>query len=307
MKKMVNLSPKYCLFIATYLLLIICISCDSEVPAHTEDVTITIDVKEVSAGYAQVRFSTDKEAFYLISIQPVRENINPQEKAKIFMLLSLDSAYVEYLYWRNQQLQQSVPFVADFASHSLQYGSIEHFFTLLEPSKDYWIYAFVVDPTTNKPAGKLFVETITTDSVSTRPIFFDYRVEGNWDYVYPKDSLGEIQSKIPWVYEVVDSLTIRENGVQSPGEYFFNRFESIYKQEYDRILYGIYAHENISDEDTSTTKFEIGKTYYAAMASLDAPLVYPLPSSVYDIYRFTWMGDTTNFYFTSVQSIDGEW
>ena len=71
MKKMVNLSSKYCLFIATYLLLIICISCDSEVPAHTEDVTITIDVKEVSAGYAQVRFSTDKEAVYLISIQPV--------------------------------------------------------------------------------------------------------------------------------------------------------------------------------------------------------------------------------------------
>ncbi len=283
-------------------------ACNPDVVAYTEDVEITIDVEQVSAGFAQVRFSTNKEAFYLISIQPTQEGINPHDIAKTFMLLSLDSAYADYLYWRNKQLQQYIPFVADFSSHSLQYGDIKHFFTLLQPSTEYWVYAFVVDPNTNKPAGKLFLETITTDSVSRIPVQFEYRIDGCWDYIYPVDSAGEILSTIPWVGETMDSVSIREGGWRVPGEYFFDRFKNVYYEEYDRILYGIYAHENNGVGDgTSVTNFEVGKTYYTAMAALDAPLVFPLPRSIYNVYRFTWMGDSTSLYFTPAESMDGEW
>ena len=283
-------------------------ACNPEVAAYTEDVEITIDVEQVSAGFAQVRFSTNKEAFYLISIQPTKEGIDPQKIAKTFMLLSLDSAYADYLYWRNKQLQQNIPFVADFSSHSLQYGDIKHFFTLLQPSMEYWVYAFVVDPKTNKPAGKLFVETITTDSISTIPLQFEYRIDGCWDYIYPVDSTGEIVSTTPWVGETMDSITIREAGWRVPGEYFFDRFKNVYYEDYERILYGIYAHENNGIGDgTSTTHFEEGKTYYTAMAALDAPLVFPLPKNVYNVYRFTWMGDSTSLYFTPADCTGGAW
>ena len=283
-------------------------ACNPEVAAYTEDVEITIDVEQVSAGFAQVRFSTNKEAFYLISIQPTKEGIDPQKIAKTFMLLSLDSAYADYLYWRNKQLQQNIPFVADFSSHSLQYGDIKHFFTLLQPSMEYWVYAFVVDPKTNKPAGKLFVETITTDSISTIPLQFEYRIDGCWDYIYPVDSTGAIVSTTPWVGETMDSITIREAGWRVPGEYFFDRFKNVYYEDYERILYGIYAHENNGIGDgTSTTHFEEGKTYYTAMAALDAPLVFPLPKNVYNVYRFTWMGDSTSLYFTPADCTGGAW
>ena len=283
-------------------------ACNPEVAAHTEGVEITINVEQVSAGFAQVSFSTNKEAFYLISIQPTQEGIDPQQIAKTFMLLSLDSAYVDYLYWRNKQLQQYIPFVADFSSHSLQYGDITHFFTLLQPKTEYWVYAFVVDPNTNKPAGKLFVETITTDSISTIPLQFEYRVDGYWDYIYPVDSTGEVVSTIPWVCETIDSVTIREGGWRVPGEYFFSRFKDVYYEDYERILYGIYAHKNDGVGDgTSVTHFKEGVTYYTGMAALDAPLVFPLPRNIYNIYRFTWRGDTTNFYLTPAQSLDGSW
>jgi hypothetical protein len=283
-------------------------ACNPEVAAHTEDVQITIDIEQVSAGFAQVSFSTNKEAFYLISIQPTQEGIDPQKIAKTFMLLSLDSAYVDYLYWRNKQLQQHIPFVADFSSHSLQYGDITHFFTLLQPNTEYWVYAFVVDPNTNKPAGKLFVETITTDSVSRIPLQFEYRIRGYWDYIYPVDSTGEVVSTIPWVCETIDSISIREGGWRVPGEYFFSRFKNVYYEEYDRILYGIYAHNNDGVGDgTSPTHFQEGVTYYTGMAALDAPLVFPLPRNIYNIYRFTWQGDSTNLYLTPVQSLDGSW
>ena len=284
-------------------------ACNPNAVAYTEGVEITIDVEQVSAGFAQVRFSTNKEAFYLISIQPTREDIDPQKIAKTFMLLSLDSAYADYLYWRNKQLQQHIPFVADFPSHSLQYGNIKHFFTLLRPNTEYWVYAFVVDPITNKPAGKLFVETITTDSTSRIPVQFEYRIDGYWDYIYPKDSMGEIISTIPWVGETIDSVSIREGGWNSPGEYFFERFKHVYHEDYERILYCIYAHENNGVSDgTSATYFKEGTTYYTAMAALDAPLKFPLPRNIYNIYRFTWIGETTDTVLVPQNSLPvGEW
>ena len=284
-------------------------ACNPNAVAYTEGVEITIDIEQVSAGFAQVRFSTNKEAFYLISIQPTREDIDPQKIAKTFMLLSLDSAYADYLYWRNKQLQQHIPFVADFPSHSLQYGNIKHFFTLLRPNTEYWVYAFVVDPITNKPAGKLFVETITTDSTSRIPVQFEYRIDGYWDYIYPKDSMGEIISTIPWVGETIDSVSIREGDWNSPGEYFFERFKHVYHEDYERILYGIYAHENNGVSDgTSATYFKEGTTYYTAMAALDAPLKFPLPRNIYNIYRFTWIGETTDTILVPQNSLPvGEW
>ena len=288
---------------------VICLaSCDPEVEAHTDNVTIAIEVEQVSAGYAHVTFSTNKKAFYLTGMQPVREGVDPQKVAKQFMLLALDSAYVDYLYWRNQQLQQLTPFVADFASHSLQYGTVDQFFTFLEANRDYWVFAFVVDHTANKPAGRLFVETIHTNDTSMMPIDFHYRVEGVWDYVYPMDTMGEIQSRIPWVGETVDSLTIRQQGWSSPGEYFFQRFVQRYNDRNSQAYFGIAAKENDGQSEGATgIQFEIGKTYYTGMATLDAPLLYPLPESTFDIYRFTWQGDSTNLYFTPAQSMGGEW
>ena len=280
-----------------------------EVVAHTNNVEIVIEIKRVSAGYANVEFSTNKKAFYLTGIHPVREDIEDIQKvAKQFMLLALDSAYVNYLYWRNQQLQVMTPFVTDFASYALQYGNTNQYFTMLRPMTDYWVYAFVVDATSNKPAGSLFIQELTTDSISTTPMMFEYRVEGQWDYVYPKDITGDINSYTPWVGETIDSLTLREQGWETPGKYFLSRFDEVYKGDYNRILYGIYAHDNNGEGDgTSKTKYEMGHTYYTGMSSLDAPLTYPLDTNLYDIYRFTWMGDSTKLYFTPANSMSGEW
>lgn len=292
------------------LVLVCLVSCKpDEVVAHTKDVEITIQVNQVSAGYANVEFTTNKKAFYLTGVHTVRKDIDDiQRVAKQFMLLALDSAYVDYLSWRNKQLQQMTPFVADFASYALQYGNTNQYFTRLQPKTDYWGYAFVVDPTTNKPAGSLFITSLTTDSVSRIPIWFEYRIDGCWDYVYPKDTLGEIDSHTPWVGETIDSLTLREQGWETPGDYFLSLFDQVYKGDYKRILYGVYAHENNGVGDgTSITEFKIGTTYYTGMSSLDAPVIYPLDKNLYDIYRFTWMGDTTDLYFTPVDCTGGEW
>lgn len=284
-------------------------SCDPNAKAYTKRINIDIDVQNISAGFVQVEFSTNREAFYLISIQPAKENINPQQIAKTFMLLALDSAYLDYLTWRNGELTNLTPFVADFASHSLQYGTTNRTFCFLQPDTDYWIFAFGVDPESNKPFGQLFLETITTKHESTLSMDFQYRVRGEWDYVYPKDTAGKIISDIPWVGMTIDSVELRQKGCRVPGEFFVREFKHIYDtQEYDKAFYGVIAHQNNGDANgTTTTCFEPGHTYYSAFALLDGPITFPPAENRYDIYRFTWHGPETDLNFTHTDCTHGAW
>lgn len=285
-------------------------ACDPNAKAYTKRIEIDINVQNISAGFVQVEFSTNREAFYLVSMQPAKEGINPQEIAKTFMLLALDSAYLDYLRWRNEELQNLVPFVADFSSHSLQYGTTNRTFCYLQPDTDYWIFAFGVDPESNKPFGQLFLKTVTTKQKSVLTMDFQYRVRGEWDYVYPRDTAGEIISDVPWIGLTVDSASLRDEGeCRVPGEYFVQAFQAYYGIKMDQmIFYGVVAHQNNGDYGgTSGTKFEEGHTYYSAFAILDGPISFPPPETRYDIYRFTWHGDSTDLFFTHEDCTHGAW
>ena len=110
-------------------------SCNPEAKWETKDVKVDMSVKTVSAGFVECSFSTNKDAYYLIAITEAWENYNPMYNSKQFMQLALDSAYADYLMWRNYLLRDKEFNVAPFASHSLQYGSINHFFTGLVPEQ----------------------------------------------------------------------------------------------------------------------------------------------------------------------------
>ena len=198
---MATIISKYVKQLRAYVVLLAAVglcACDPNAKAYTKRIEIDINVQNISAGFVQVEFSTNREAFYLVSMQPAKEGINPQEIAKTFMLLALDSAYLDYLKWRNNELQNLVPFVADFSSHSLQYGNTNRTFCFLQPDTDYWIFAFGVDPESNKPFGQLFLKTITTKQESVLTMDFQYRVRGEWDYVYPKDTAGVSRESSSW-------------------------------------------------------------------------------------------------------------
>lgn len=310
---MATITSKYVKQLRAYVVLLAAVglcACDPNAKAYTKRIEIDINVQNISAGFVQVEFSTNREAFYLVSMQPAKEGINPHEIAKTFMLLALDSAYLDYLRWRNEELQNLVPFVADFSSHSLQYGTTNRTFCYLQPDTDYWIFAFGVDPESNKPFGQLFLKTVTTKQKSVLTMDFQYRVRGEWDYVYPRDTAGEIISDVPWIGLTVDSALLRDEGeCRVPGEYFVQAFQAYYGIKMDQmIFYGVVAHQNNGDYGgTAGTKFEEGHTYYSAFAILDGPISFPPPETMYDIYRFTWHGDSTNLFFTHEDCTHGAW
>lgn len=280
---------------------ILCLSsCNPEAPWTTKNVEIKMAIQTVSAGFIECEFSTNKNAYYFVNAEPARKHYNPLDYQKQFMVLTLDSANLEYLNWRHQLLEEGTTHVAPFASHSLQYGSIHHFFTALEPGTDYWVYAFVVNPDKLEPTGKLYLTSVKTADSTVLDVHFEYRVLGSWDYTYPVDSTGKIYPRFPYLAATEDSAKIAQSD-SAAIEYFDEYFMNIMDHKLtEYILYGVKAVHN--DGEDSSLKFQEGHTYYTAIAGWDGLIGRNV------IYKFTWTGEHFEAYFKDADSIvsDGE-
>lgn len=279
-------------------------SCNPDAKWTTKDVTVDINVYTVSAGYVECSFRPSDDAYYLIACEPARPGFDPLDpkNQKQFMTLALDSAEAEYLAWRYDLLKEGEFNIAPFASHCLQYGAIDHFFTSLEPNTNYWIYAFVVNPDKTEPAGKLFLKSITTTDHSVFDVHFEYRVQGYWDYIYPLNPDGKINNHFPYLAATVDSASLEEIWENtSPEEYFTDLFLNMAKNDpAGNARYGVQVVKN--DGWNSSEVFEQGHTYYTAIASFDGFVGNNV------IYKFTWTGEDFAATFTDEDSIvsDGE-
>lgn len=273
-------------------------ACKPEAKWETKDVTVQMTVQTVSAGFAECTFSTGKEAYYLTAVQPAEKDYDPMKNQKQFMMLALDSACSDYLDWRYRVLKDGEFNIASFASHSLQYGETQHFFTNLKPDTDYWIYAFVVNPETLSPVGKLTLRTVRTTAESVFDVHFEYRVRGLWDYIYPLDDFGHIDNRFPYLAATRDSALLAETG-QSPEDIFQDLFFDYSPDRIkDEVLYGVHVTKN--DGLNSDEHFEAGHTYYTAIVSFDGFLGNNV------IYKFTWTGEDCDLYRTEEDSIVGE-
>ncbi len=265
-------------------------ACSPEAKYATGGAVLSMDIAQTSCGFIEANFHTNKDAYYYIAAEKVWDGVDPTAISKQFMTLSLDYAYKEYINWRFDLLYRGVEHIAPFSSHSLQYGDQDYYFTDLEADTDYWVYGFIVDPETNSPYGDLVLTTVRTDATSKIKIHFRYRISDRWDFVYPNNEDGTLNTVIPWVGETVDSVDLRDNLLAvSPGRYFTSRFETLRENGEANILYGMYAHNNDGVGDgTSSTLFEEGHTYYTAVASFDGPLIMEGEYKNWNIYKFTW-------------------
>ena len=281
MKRIIPIVPLAILLVA---------ACSTEAVYKTKDVNLNMEIRQVSAGFCEAYFRTDKDAYFYIAAEKVREGVDPFSIEKQFKTLSLDYAYKNYINWRYDHLLKGEPHIAEFSSHSLQYVEQDYFFNDLEPDTDYWVYGFVVDPKTNAPCGNLVLETIRTKATSEIEVHFEYRINGTWDYVYPLNSEGQLNFFLPWVGETADSLYLKDVlKVTTPGDYFIERLKTLQESGEANVFYGMYAHNNDGVGDgTSHTLFEDGHTYYTALASFDGPLIFRGPYKNYSIYKFKW-------------------
>ncbi len=273
-------------------------ACSPQANWETEGVEIRMDIKNISAGFVECDFSTNKDAYYLIAICEPWEDYNPVANSKQFMQLALDSAYAEYLFWRNDLLRDKEFNVAPFSSHSLQYGDVRHFFTGLLPESDYWVFAFPVDPLQMKPAGTLTLIPIKTLEDSKMDVHFEYRVKGMWDYIYPVDSTGKINEHFPYIATTRDSIKLAEDSIFTPeevaGYFVWWSMERFLIPEKADAQYGVHAVKN--DGIQSSETFQEGHTYYTVLSGFDGSFRQTT------IYRFVWTGESCEYYFHDTDS-----
>ncbi|MBQ7631727.1 MAG: hypothetical protein IJS82_03090 [Paludibacteraceae bacterium] len=271
--------PLVVLCLLSIVLIPLSTSCNPEAKWETQGVEVSMTVKTVSAGFVECSFSTNKDAYYLIAITEPWEKFNPVDNSKQFMQFALDSAYADYLMWRSYLLREKEFNVAPFASHSLQYGTVNHFFTGLVPEHDYWVFAFPVNPETMKPVGALVLEPITTKKESSVAVSFDYRVKDVWDYIYPLDTLNNVHNHFPYIATTRDSLELDPtmDPVVELSLWVADQF--LYPQ-YANVFYGVKAVENEGID--SHLAFEDGHTYYTVISGFDFSLKQEA------IYKFTW-------------------
>ena len=283
------------IFVLCPLSLLLIPSCDPNAKWVTENVEIKLRIEQASAGFVTCEFTTNKEAYYLIAIEPARTGYNPMEHQKQFMSMALDSAYAAYLLWRNEQWRKDEFNVAPFASHSLQYGNEYYTFTGLKPDTEYWVYAFVVDPAAMKPAGHLVLENVQTAIYSDVQIQFEYRIKGRWDYTYPMDDHGKIEDRFPYLATTCDSLELVEAG-QTPEVFFAYWYANLMTHpETANVLYGVKAVDN--NGYNSRLSFEKGHTYYTTIAGFDGPFNHMVT------YKFTWTGEDDQRYFREEDAV----
>lgn len=270
------------------------LSCSPEANYETKDVEVKLAVKNISAGFVECECSTNKDAYYLLSICEPWEDWNPVANPKQFMTLALDSAYATYLLWRNDLLRDKEFNVAPFASHSLEYGATaHHFFTGLLPNQDYWLFAFPVDPVKMQPIGALNLIPVKTLEESKMDIHFEYRVKGAWDYSYPVDAQGKIFEQFPYLATTRDSLSLAKDSIFTHEDiilYFaLWSMERFLEPENADVHYGVQAVKN--DGSQSAEAFQKGHTYFTILSGFDGSFRQTT------IYRFVWTGDSCEYYF----------
>ena len=251
-------------------LLFMLAGCKTESKYHLLGVKFEIEVSSVTKGYIHTYFYPSTVAYYVTGCMPVNDNYDPINKSRQFMTLMVDSLYIDYLDWRYDYLRNQEDYIADFASHSLQYGDSEKYFQNLQPDTDYWVYAFVVDPGTKEPFDKLWLTTVRTDSLSTCRAFFETRVQSSYFYMYPRESEGgEILGSVPYTGGIVDALDLME-AFPLPLD-FEGKLD-----KYSERAYNLAVDYGILDDITYTGvkqinyagRFKNGHTYYIIIGEL---------------------------------------
>lgn len=281
-------------------------SCDPNAKA-VSGMKVEIDITPaiVSSGFIQMNFRTNQEAYYQVGIVPIKSapDTSRMSNVRTFMTLELDKAYADYLYWRAALLEEGSPYVAEFATHSLQYGEVDYNFTLLQPDTEYMVYAFVVDAKSNKPDGRLFTYYVRTTKESLfENMQFEYLVRGYWDYYYPiNGTTNEVYPYVPWTSALWDSLMLSTVDFANPAEAFLYQFQGdMTYQNKDDIHFGIYVRNS---EGYYQDSFSPGHVYYVGMALMDG---YLSRKSLV-IYKFRWDGESTQLLFTDEDKLTTDW
>ena len=257
--------------------------CNGFAKYNTKNVTIKVDIADISSGYICADFEPSKDAYYIAGAMEITDEYDPVNKPDHFMTLMADSLYRQYLDWRYEYLKDQVSYVADFSSHSLMYGATTRYFVDVEPDTDYWVYSFVVDPNSNQPCGDLYLTTVHTTAVHDGRLFFEATTDDETGfYVYPYSlDTGELSDDIPYTYDIAYSYEIFTYQGQTLEDGIRKYCDNLYATIVRYNLLSSWMAFGVDYEDQSEWLLD-GVESYLIIGEFDGGIVNRT------VYRFTW-------------------
>ena len=216
-------SMKMSLFFALCSLLILSACNNGEAVYITEptEIDLFVDPNDLTASTANITVTpVDDRAYFYIECQPV-DKYEPGTMDKDFMMLTMDSVYIEYLQWRYYHLVEGETYVAPFSSHSLKYGVQDVHFKNLEPMSEYMVFAFCVNPISNQPMGELFYHYFVTDSLRNVDLTFQLKIEGHTLYIMPSNDHDY------YVLDYIDKPTLENAYDNNPAAFLVDRINDV--------------------------------------------------------------------------------
>lgn len=217
-------------------LLILFSACEAELKTISKpvgiDLHINVETLRATKVYVNATPEVDKVWYFwdVIKCEEIDESPRSEEQ---FMDLVIDGEYVDYLSWRHDKLMEGVPFIGNFASHSLSYGPTNYYFTELEPDTDYYVYAFCVNSDNNKPMGDLkkvkFRTKPNPDPSYRNSMVIDFEMHENEVMVIP--SKEGLEDYYIWDIVEADQLEAMKLNLE---EYALQYVDYITKQGYLR-------------------------------------------------------------------------
>lgn len=244
---------------------ILLVSCEAELKTISRPVDIKLEINQstLKATKVYINASPAKDlVWYYWDVIKCSEFDNKKQTDYQFMDLAIDGAFVDYMRWRHDKLEAAVPFISNFASHSLSYGPTSYYFTGLEPDTEYYVYAFCVNSDTNKPIGDIHLKKFKTNPNPSpdyrNPMVIDFEV--NCDEVMVVPSVEGLQDYYIWSLVDVRDLEPYDGNLEKYVVEFIDEMTRLGNLRY-MMVKGI---------DKQYMRFEDGAEYILVAGAYDA-------------------------------------
>ena len=270
-----NLMKKITFLVISVLLLV---SCSNKVKIDVVDSLIDFRISELKGTQVQITFSPQNDMcrylFGVLSVEEFdrqRESIGEQGIMEDY-LLQIENEY-EAVCDAYRELGAS--YIADFEDMAVYFGETTMYFIGLQPSTEYYVLAFCVDPFKREPCGLLHRQLFTTTELlpSMSDMMMTFLVQDNGERLYfytkPTTPDGKI-SREPYLVDIVPDAVLY--GKPYSGDIVKYAYDWYAEKSKDIELLRYYMHSDISREEAyivDRSEEDAGYTIFGAPYNLN--------------------------------------
>lgn len=231
------------------------VACSHKPEISVADSPIDFTLSELKGTQVLITFSPqDDKCRYMFDVISVEEYNSFCEKhsEREIMEHILGTLSGQYDDRCDMYREMGASYVAGFEDMAVYFGDATYFFIGLQPSTDYYVLAFCVDPFSRKPCGRLYRRLFTTTEISAEPsdmrLTFLVQDDGTRLYYYSKPTTPDARiCRDPYLVDIVPDRILYAEPYNGDVEKY--AYEWYMKMSEDPEVLRLFLHSDISREE----------------------------------------------------------